>query len=103
MAEDRSSSGKHRLKQVAQYPSYFLLPILASIHSIQLGHDLLWRLHLPVVDLSAIVFRQLDTEHLGCAGGILTLVLLRLVHLSHLQWVSHKRVLCLLMGKLQVS
>ena len=33
-----SSSGKIRLKQVAQYPSYFKYPHLESIQSIQLGH-----------------------------------------------------------------
>ena len=33
-----SSSGKIRLKQVAQYPSYFKHPHLESIQLIQLGH-----------------------------------------------------------------
>ena len=33
-----SSLGNTRLKQVAQYPSYFELPHLESIQSIQLGH-----------------------------------------------------------------
>ena len=33
-----SSSGKIRLKQVAQYPSYFEHPTLESIQSIQFGH-----------------------------------------------------------------
>jgi len=34
----RSSFGKISLKQVAQYPSYLILPLRLSIQSMQLGH-----------------------------------------------------------------
>ena len=60
---ERGSFGKRRLKQVAHHPSYFTLPDLESIQSIQLGHlaPPPCALHLP--DLPRALFVQLGSTH----------------------------------------
>ncbi len=53
-----SSSENTRLKQVAQYPSYFDHPPLESIQSIQFGHRFLppCAIHLSVLPIAPDLF-----------------------------------------------
>ena len=62
---ERGSSGKIRLKQVAQYPSYFTLPLLESIQSIQWGHLAPPPCSIHLSDLFLALFLQLGSTHLA--------------------------------------
>ena len=59
----RWSFGNIRLKQVAQYPSYFKHPLLESIQSIQFGHRFPPPCAAHLLELSLALALQLGSLH----------------------------------------